>query len=61
MTDRPAITTPQELADAIADATRRHPADPDAAVSYLLDHYAMTPVIAESLKLQGRRELAVLN
>lgn len=62
MTDelRP-ITTPQELADAIAEATRRHPDNPDAAASWFLKHYAMTEVVAESLRLQGQRELSGLN
>ena len=56
-----ALTTPRELHDAIAEATEACPNDPDEAVRYILDNFAMTPEIALSLRLQGERELGRLN
>lgn len=51
------ISTVDEANAAIAEATRRHPDDADAAVDWLLATYAMTPLIAEALAHLGRREL----
>ena len=65
MTEQPRdlkpIRNPKDLHLAIAEAAARFPGDPDAAVAYLLSHYALDEAMAQSLRLQGERELTGLN
>lgn len=56
-----AITNPAELHDAIAEATKACPDDPDAAVAYIRRNFALAPEIALSLRMQGEREISGLN
>jgi hypothetical protein len=55
------ISSPLELHRAIVDAAARYPGDPDAAAGYLLSHYALDEAMAQSLRLQGDRQLHGLN
>jgi hypothetical protein len=52
-----ALLSPADLHDAIAEAVEKHPHDPDEAVRWLLRTFAMPPELAESLAMDGRREL----
>lgn len=51
------IRNPLELNEAINEATRLHPGDPDAAIRWLLANYAFDGAIALSLGLDGQRQL----
>lgn len=64
MTDRDdlkPLTSPMELHLAIAEAAARFPGDPEAAGAWLLANYALDPVMAQSLRLEGERKLHGLN
>lgn len=51
------IRTPLQYAAAVREATARFPGDPDLAATWILENFAVDPVMAEALKIEGRREL----
>lgn len=55
------IRNPKELHEAIREVTARHPDKPAAAVKAFWEEFDLDPVMAESLKMQGDRELHGLN